>query len=103
MKCQNLFFVKSEKNIINLPSAELAQIVVKVKNHTVSSDFLISIAAVIRNDRFIQLLTKQLILIISKSFNMCITFGKENCKTLATLLQVQLITDNFSNMIRVSM
>ena len=31
MKCQNLFSDKNKKNIINCSSAELAQIVVKVK------------------------------------------------------------------------
>ena len=31
MKCQNLFSGKNKKNIVKLSSAELAQIVVKVK------------------------------------------------------------------------
>ena len=33
MKCQILFSGKNNKNIINLPSAENAQRVVKVKSH----------------------------------------------------------------------
>ena len=33
MKCQILFSGKNKKNIINLPSAENAQRVVKVKHH----------------------------------------------------------------------
>ena len=31
MKCQSLFYGKNKKNIVNLSSAELAQIPVKVK------------------------------------------------------------------------
>ena len=40
MKCQNLFSGKSKKNIINLPSAEYSQRVVKVKHHAVGKRFL---------------------------------------------------------------